>query len=148
MSAFICPPEHIAILAIYAARTHNLNCVIYEDRLNNNLSDQAQAVAKRLMQANVDSVNYRYKEANDAELIMQAETMVVKLRRRPALTTKLKTLDILAMLNCYEYQACEHPEYQTSLAKKQVAWIRNSAIHQLPGYEKAINTFYLEKGQL
>lgn len=41
---------------------------------------------------------------------------------------------ILAAISCYEYQACEHPEWKTSEAKSFCDALRMQTIHDLPGY--------------
>ena len=41
---------------------------------------------------------------------------------------------ILAAINCYEYQACEHPEWKTSEARDFCEALRDRMIRMLPGY--------------
>ncbi len=44
---------------------------------------------------------------------------------------------ILSALACYEYQACEHPEWKTSEAKGFCDALRSRMIRALPGYGDA-----------
>ena len=44
---------------------------------------------------------------------------------------------ILKAISCYEYQSCEHPEWEASEAKAFCDALRASMIHALSGYEAA-----------
>lgn len=44
---------------------------------------------------------------------------------------------ILKAIDCYEYQACEHPEWERSEAHAFCQALRKAMIHGLPGYEGA-----------
>lgn len=46
-------------------------------------------------------------------------------------------VEILKAIDCYEYQACEAPNWDASVAKAFCQWLRKQAIYFLPGYEKA-----------
>jgi len=43
----------------------------------------------------------------------------------------------LAALSCYEYQACEHPDWEKSQARAICETIRHDAIRALPGYDSS-----------
>ena len=44
---------------------------------------------------------------------------------------------ILKAISCYEYQSCEHPEWQASEAKSFCDALRTHMIHSLAGWDKA-----------
>lgn len=80
--------------------------------------EDADKVGMILKTANYESVNYRYRES----------TEVGTYNYRP--TTEIGGMfiswgQVLKSLNCYEYQSCEHPEWETSLAKGICSAIRN-----------------------
>ena len=63
MSAYIVNPEHIGILAAYAAVN---DCAIYEWRMSSDIHT-AQNVAKGLALENIRSVAHRYPNAGDGQ---------------------------------------------------------------------------------
>src|SRR5262249_23034135 len=75
---------------------------------------------------NQRSVNHRYIE-HEAE-----EPYVFERYRRP-----LKPVEVLKALACYEYQSCEHAEWQSREAKAFCDALRLEATHHLPGYDEA-----------
>lgn len=91
MSAYICSDKHIATIvkAVFAHPRHQ------------------QTVANALKRENIRSVNYRYKE----------RTRVTKCNLDEALQDEVNTYtghDILKLLDCLDYQSCEHPDYDDS----------------------------------
>ena len=138
MSAYICAPEHTGALAAFAAQH---NSAIHEC-CGSGLStiDIAKSVASLLMQANVDSVAYRYSEKNtsDPKRSLKTEIFAALYMLHPP---ALQPIDIIRMAGCLEYQSCEHPTWDGSRAKKQLSWILNAAIQQLPGYQTAVRDF-------
>lgn len=44
---------------------------------------------------------------------------------------------VLKLIDSYEYQACEHPEWETSEAHAFCSALRRALIHELPGYDEA-----------
>jgi hypothetical protein len=46
-------------------------------------------------------------------------------------------VQVLKTCDCYEYQACESPEYADSEAAAFIQSLRKSAVGRLPGYEEA-----------
>ncbi len=44
---------------------------------------------------------------------------------------------VLKAIQCYEYQSCEHPEWETSEAHEFCQALRSAAIDKLPGYSEA-----------
>ncbi len=141
MSAFICGPEHIgALVDWYCHRPQD-----------GNKTDEARA-ARLLGRANVLSVMARYKdlETEDAavdsflsyatmdEYLNECIAESLAQMRRPM----LPPVWVLAMLACFEYQACETPEWYNkpiheNEARTLYERIKGAAIRALDGYDAA-----------
>ena len=52
-------------------------------------------------------------------------------------TRRMSVVEALKALDCYEYQSCEHPEWEKSEAFEFCRAMRDSLIGFLPGYEAA-----------
>ena len=87
--------------------------------------DNADEVGAMLWATNQDSVNHRYAETSIEHAYRFEEVLDID----PVWT--LKALD------CYEYQACEHPQYLTSEARFFVEALRDTAIGLVDGYRDA-----------
>lgn len=89
--------------------------------------DTADEVGAMLLAENVRSVGHRYNEL----------TVVPDyVYRAPAVRTWTPT-ELLSALACYEYNACEHPDWKTSQAYAFVDALRAKLITHLPGWQDA-----------
>jgi hypothetical protein len=86
----------------------------------------ADRVGAMLLAENRRSVNHRYRE-DEIESIYQFH----QLAGRP------DPVVVLSAIDCYEYQACEHPEWERSEAWAFCDALRRLACRHLPGYEAA-----------
>ena len=125
MSAFICSDKHIGALVRWASEHkvtayHGVPGRTYEVRGNE------QDIGDILFQENVKSVNYRYKEDDPVEPFIYPEDC-----------PHLSAVEIYKLAQSLEYQSCEHPEWNASLAKEIVRSIQSEAVHRTPGYEFA-----------
>lgn len=124
MSAFICTDTHINALVTWASANKvtvtDGNLYKIRDVYNNELS-----ISELFYIANVISVNYRYKLADPIGDIVYKPTGLY----RP--------VEIIKLCNSLDYQSCEHPDWDDSLAKKLLDEIRQKAITKLPGYDAA-----------
>lgn len=141
MSAYICNPEHIGALAAFAA--HPKTGSVISECLGPEINPIGRAilVAELLMRGNIESVAYRYNEKPAPpvdEFIASAEEYAAYYIRHPP---TLRPIDIIRMVECLDYQSCEPPNWNESLAKRQLDWILSAAIRQLPGYDTAIRDF-------
>lgn len=50
---------------------------------------------------------------------------------------QVKPVWVLKACDCYDYQACESPDYEQSFAARLVNQIRHAAVNALPGYDGA-----------
>jgi hypothetical protein len=91
MSAFICSDKHFAVVAkaLFASPI------------------VAQRFADALKRENIKSFNHRYNES----------TRFRKVNLKAATADDVKQYDghdILCLLNCIDYQSCEHPDYNNT----------------------------------
>ncbi len=144
MSAYLCNPEHFAALAEFATRNGTHNATITAWRIGDRY-DNAPHVAAELARQNIRSVAHRYPNDRDGErpgpagitdqeLIDEAARIASAMCVRPP---ELRTIDLLAMCDGYEYQACESADWRDTNAHHQIAWIRKALIRSIPGYADA-----------
>lgn len=144
MSAYVCNPEHIAALAAYAAKGGaNDSHAIHEWRKPNPL-ETARSVAEQLLLTNIAAVETRYPDCAGTDdfpgpNLTRAEmlTLADKYAQRYFFGHQFTAVEILKLCDCYDYQASELADYETSLAARQITWIRAAVIRQLPGYDTA-----------
>jgi hypothetical protein len=89
-----------------------------------------QAIGQVLVDENYRSVNARYRGeyGQPHKFVMN---MGFKHHR------KMSAVEVLALCNCYDYQACESDDYETTKAHGLTDYIRHIAIRELPGYDDA-----------
>jgi hypothetical protein len=86
--------------------------------------DSAGRVGAVLLAENARSVNHRY-AADDWESVFEYTPM----------SGRLDPLHVLGALGYYEYQSCEHPDWDDSEAQAYCTVLRHLAISKLPGYD-------------
>jgi len=89
--------------------------------------ETADAVGHMLLAENFRSVNHRYAEANEPEGFFAYRRSL----------QGCNPVVILKAIDCYEYQTCEHPEWEQSEAHAFCQALRKRMISMLPGYEDA-----------
>jgi len=149
MSAYICDPEHIKALAVYAVTRgkYGRNVepqYVLSQEYGTKLATKADweiatVYADLLYQENIRSVQARYPEDKWDELsgpCEKPEHLAITAREQfhPA---KITPIAILKMCNCLEYQSCETSDWRETIAYKLMGQIKDAAISQLPGYEEA-----------
>lgn len=155
MSAFICGPDHIKALAIFAAhRTpgHGPNVdpryFKYDggDERMYGRSDHELATyyANILYAENIRSVQTRYPSDSFEDLPGPCEkpemlniTATEVFEQYGLAPFTLKPVDILKMCACLDYQSCETDDWRNTLAYRLILRIETAATRQLPGYEDA-----------
>ena len=148
MSAYIVNPEHIGILAAYAAVNDR---AIYEWRMSNNILT-AQNVAKGLALENIRSVAHRYPDdkdghrpgpnLKDADIVEACQIYAGHFAKRMGgvivmAEDVLEPVQVLKLVRSLDYQSCETDDWETTLAAQQLRWISGEAISRLDGYEDA-----------
>ncbi len=126
MSAFVCSNYHISALAVYAMQQRPAH--VWYDGKQVEL-ESAEQVATILYEQNLRSVNHRYYEAEPNTFAFDP--------RASRYSTSHTAVQIIKAAKCYDYQACETEDYETTLAKAIIEQIIGSAIGALPGYEAA-----------
>lgn len=128
MSAFIVSKAHIDYLVTAAV---DCRLSVYHmagvDRAGDDTRDEW---GRRLLAENYNSVNYRYGEDEKPEAYKWA-------RIGPACPVSREAGKVLKQIDCYEYQACDHPCWEKSWAYSFCRAMRNECIRHVPGYEKA-----------
>lgn len=128
MSAFIVSEAHIQAIVATAQRI---------DRWHG-LPD-ANSLGRILWMENVASVKYRYHDEPESDLPGPGDWKpgTADRFRFWASTPSLPIVTFLKQLACLEYQSCEHPDWETSKARKLIERMQDMAISCLPGYEEA-----------
>lgn len=144
MSAFMCSDRHLAVLAAYAAR-NVLEDVPYElrsdldrdgfERRSGDFVRTISRVASMLAAENLKSIAHRYPGDHTGEAEAYERFDVPKNAETEART--LPRLTIIKACHCYAYQACEHPGWEASAARKLINAIEAHAVRNLPGYNDA-----------
>lgn len=103
--------------------------------------ETADATGEMLLAANVASVSYRYREEpTDGTLPGPVDTYYLRpysAPRRIVHAAMPSTVEGLALLAGYEYQACEVPDWDGSEAERFVTALRSRLILRLPGWDAA-----------
>ena len=148
MSAYIVNPEHIGILAAYAAVN---DCAIYEWRMRDSILT-AQNVAKGLALENIRSVAHRYPDdkdgqrpgpnLKDADIVEACQIYAGHFAKRMGgvvvrAEDVLEPVQVLKLVRSLDYQSCETDDWEMTLAAQQLRWIMSDAISHLDGYEDA-----------
>ena len=152
MSAFICDPEHIKALAIFAVgRQPKLGGSLNVDPRYIRRPDMpeldhydAEAIAtfyaETLWQENIRSVQTRYPDDTWDSLpgpCAKPEHLTVTTQEVLSDRCHPTPVAILKMCDCYEYQSSETDDWDRTLAHEILSLIRSAAIVALPGYDDA-----------
>jgi hypothetical protein len=89
--------------------------------------DRAEEIGAALLDENWKSVNYRYRESNESPGFVYFENS----------GPRLTAVEAIKAVHCYEYQACEHPEWESSAAFKFCNDFKNTLHSYLPGWDAA-----------
>lgn len=140
MSAFVCSPSHIGLLAAYAVKTSSVIHVWREPTW----LETAQQVAKELARENIRSVAARYPNDKDGErpgpCLKDDDILDASACYAAHYLDNWDTpepVQILSMCQCFDYQACETEDWRATKAHQQINWIKSAAIRCLPGYDAA-----------
>jgi hypothetical protein len=146
MSAFIVDRKHIRYLVEAASRfpSHRIQggrLVWYDGEVRHDLKlgdhEGQERMGQVLWTENIRSVSYRYQDDTLNTLPGPIGESYVYGKHHSFPFVDVKAVQTLKACDCYEYQSCEHPEWETSEAKSIIDAIRKVAIHALPGYEDA-----------
>ncbi len=144
MSAYMVDRHHIRYL-IEAAKSKRICPYGFSWRHNGQAhamphgTEGEVKLANMLWSENMRSINYRY--PNDTIATMPGpigESYVFDVTDYPLLVwNTFDPLQVVKACDCYEYQSCEHPEWETSEAKAFVDHLRHCAPMAMAAYDKA-----------
>ncbi len=147
MSAYICNPEQFGLLGAYAALKDVAVRELCYDIVKGKTIENAQRIAINLARENIRSVKHRYpddKDGNrpgpcllDDEIEEAAALYAAHFFVNPIYVMGLKSVTILKLSQCVDYQSCETNDWKDTLAYRQLERINYKAISDLPGYESA-----------
>ena len=165
MSAYIVSKEHIDTL-VYAAKVYTRqfglrwksgayfktyqNGVVETNQWNKDklawnpieINEEGEnTLGALLWSENHQSVAERYPDDKEGEWPgptgLTTIDVLAYTYREPRTMIKLTVVQLLKFVSCYEYQSCEHSEWEQSEAKEICDALRTALIHALPGYEEA-----------
>ena len=129
MSAFVVHPEHINVLLWAGLKDPRLGALRWEHMRPTHSTElqpeTATEIGQILLDENVKSVNHSY----------GTEMYTPKLYTyRPPLQRGWTNVELLNALHCYQYQASEHPDWESSQAYAFCQALERRLIRRLPGY--------------
>lgn len=135
MSAFIVSDNHIHAIVNYIMQRRTFGSMnVYgriigvKDRVWAEIETDKQAtmLGQFFLDANYESVNYRYSESDAPHKY--------KFKLQAA---KVSTVQFLKALNCLDYQCCEPNDYRNGDCYKLIRELQSSAASHLAGYDEA-----------
>lgn len=155
MSAFMHDTAHIDAL-VHAGLTLSKYPIYYGNPSKSLTAGTATEVGRMLLRENAESMAYRYNmkdldnPADDGTrpveylgYLAQADAYTYSAAaRHPRFTA----VQMLMALDSYEYQSCEHPEWEASEAHQFCQRLRSALIGALPGYDEA-GTWTISAGE-
>lgn len=148
MSAYIVDKNHIRFL-VEAANSWRL--ATYNDlnfrwfwrdewhELRYGESERAAEVANMLWLENIRSVSHRYPNESSATLPgpKHQDFVLAPGDFGQVIFDQYEPAQVLKSCDCYEYQTCEHDEWEESEAYAFIQALRHRAWHAVQGYEQA-----------
>jgi hypothetical protein len=94
-------------------------------------------VGRMLLAECLTSVRYRYPDCSPEELPGPCPTPRAGEYRHRYAARIPTAVEALKLIDCYEYQSCEHPGWKDSEAKRFCDAARRNLVSLLPGYDTA-----------
>lgn len=140
MSAFVVGYDHIDGLMTYCLEGHRPYGVSYFLPLSGNRVEinrrNVEEIGRILLEENEASVSYRYPD-DDPDDLPGSGGETAAGYRFCRFDGRLSPVSILKACDCLEYQSCEHPGWEGSIAQCIVRGIKDAAVSDLPGYDDA-----------
>lgn len=141
MSAFIVNKSHINAMlqgAFATGAKHNWRFGWNHNGERHELTPfNADEIGQMLLDENTKSVSYRYEDSPMTDLPGPAGGEYLLPFEFHPLGKVPKPIEVLSITNCYEYQSCEHEEWEASDAKAFCDTLIAHAVRDLPGYDEA-----------
>jgi len=142
MSAFIVNKSHINAMlqgAMAISQRYNTTHRWHHNGEWHELTpENADEIGQMLLDENIKSVSYRYQDSSVTELPGQTDSEYLVPFQFHPMGKVPKPIELIKITRCYEYQACEHEEWETSEAKAFCDSVIDNAIGNLPGYDEAL----------
>lgn len=133
MSAFIVSDDHINALMNYCiANRIDFYNPATRDRTQITTFNAGE-IGRILMDENVRSVCHRYADAGVEEKNAAADYRFKLLLKYH----HLKPVQVIKACHCLDYQSCETPDWEGTLAHRILQTIISHATHRLAGYDDA-----------
>ena len=137
MSAYVVEKSHINAMlnswlhSRYGARWH------HDGKWHELTTENANQVGQMLLDENIKSVSYRYKDSQLTDLPSRTDTEYL-IPFEHHFTHRIPSpIEAIKITHCYDYQSCEHPEWKTSEAKVFCDSLIDVKLSELPGYDAA-----------
>jgi hypothetical protein len=147
MSAYIVDKEHVLYL-VEAAMSRRIGGGSFywmwgnptqSAKLGTCDYERAVEVANMLWRENIKSVSARYPNESSATLPgpKGGAFVITRADFEGVRWLQFDAVQVIKACDCFNYQSCEHGEWEASEAKGFVDALRSSAWHELPGYDGA-----------
>ena len=140
VSAFIEDKEHMDVLvraADHASVRNRHPMSWFEGDTRHSLTDYtSDELGQVLTDWNVRSVSWRYPDCKLSELPGQIDHWWTEPYKFAIPTREHSEVQVLKAIDGYEYQACEHPDWEQSNAYAFLNALRREFIRLLPGYDE------------
>jgi hypothetical protein len=107
MSSYIVDKEHIEQIVLYVYKLKGIDSLNYYHNKERKEFNSMGNIAEELSKANCEGVNYRYKDNNNPYSFDDLSISNLKVKN---------PLQVIQLIRCLEYQSCDSPNYENSLA--------------------------------
>ena len=126
MSSYIVDKEHIEQIVLYVYKLKGIDSLNYYHNKERIQFDSMGNVAEELSKANCEGVNYRYEDNNQPYNFDDLSIGDLKVKN---------PLQVIQLIRCLEYQSCDSPNYENSLAKTILKTITDHIVSYMIQHE-------------
>jgi len=136
MSAFVVDKAHINLMINAGLFSHDPLTWYHGDKHHKLEHSNTDEVGQMLLDECIKSVSYRYGDSEVTNLPGRADAeYIVPFKHK--LAYNIPAVVVLKQIHCYQYQSCEHPDWEASEAYAYCKALEGRLIRNLPGYEEA-----------
>ena len=137
MSAFVQSRAHIAVL-VEAAIRHRVR-LGFDGGIRQIQRGESDEIGQMLENVNVTGVRHLYPDCPPTELPgLLGDTRSAPFSFERSLPPgTFSAMQILMAVAGYEYEACEHPDWENTRAKDLCEGLRSAVVRRLPGWNEA-----------